>query len=180
MNNKRWISILGSPASGKTTLSKALSESLGMKHVRMSDLKIDKHKNYCDSTWEEYLTDNFIEYNCIFDGYLKESINARLKLSDVIIIVETPFLACLINSYKRSFLNLIKESDLVHYTYNKNIITKILYSLNFRKVYRIIKYHLYRKYILYKQLDYKKTIFIQKTESFCVIEKKIIDITEDK
>ena len=88
------VAIFGSPGTGKSTLTKKLSELTGLPAVYLDREYFDKNKPYFmakdETAWFERVHDLESEDEWITDGNYSGSLPARLKRADTIIFLDFP------------------------------------------------------------------------------------------
>ncbi len=97
------ILVIGSPGSGKSTLSKELSKILNIPILHLDCIfHID---NYHNISKDEFLVKikQFIDENdrFIIDGNYRDTLDFRLKFADTVIFFDIPTNICLENILKR-------------------------------------------------------------------------------
>ena len=108
-NNIRKINIIGSPASGKSTLAKKLSDALNWKIV-----DLDQHLYHKRCQRKNPLEDNSTllellkETHIILDGTYTSSIKTRIDKIDLFILTSSNSLICIV----RFIVRLLKKSEL--------------------------------------------------------------------
>lgn len=108
-NNIRKINIIGSPASGKSTLAKKLSDALNWKIVDLDQHLYHKkcqRKNQLED--KSTLLELLEETNIILDGTYTSSIETRIDKIDLFILTSSNSLTCII----RFFVRLFNKSEL--------------------------------------------------------------------
>lgn len=106
------IIVIGCPGSGKTTLSKALSEKLGTELIHLD--KIQWQGNWECIRREEFdniLIDEMKKPQWIIDGNYNRTIPMRLKYCDTVIYLDYPTHICFFSALKRVIKNYGKVRD---------------------------------------------------------------------
>ena len=100
------INVCGSPASGKSTLSKKLSDKLGYKII---DLDTIFYKGNCIRNSKEedllMLKQVLSVQNIIIDGTYSSSLNFRIDKIDLFILTDSKVFLCLYRFIKRILLS---------------------------------------------------------------------------
>jgi len=96
------IIIIGSPGSGKTTLSKRVAAYTGLKLVHLDDLYW--FQGWCRPSpkeWSEVQSRIIAEPRWIIDGNYADSFEQRLRRADTVIFLDMPLLSCLFGIMRR-------------------------------------------------------------------------------
>ena len=102
----RRIIIIGSPGSGKSTLSEKLSEKLCIPVTHLD--KLWWKSGWVESTKEEFdqkLDAVLMEDKWIIDGNYSRTLEKRLQRADTVIFLDYPTLTCLYRVFKRVMKN---------------------------------------------------------------------------
>lgn len=101
------IMIIGSPGSGKTTLSTIMAEKLGLPLVHLD--RIGWKSGWVFRPREEFdamLADEIAKERWVIDGNYGRTIDVRLKRADTAIMLDYPTYVCLFRVLKRFILNI--------------------------------------------------------------------------
>ncbi|MDZ4481530.1 P-loop NTPase family protein [Bacillus cereus] len=100
------IIIIGSPGSGKSTFSKALSKATNIPLIHLDDLywNVDWIPTPEDE-WINTIEKLAVKKRYILDGNYVDSLNIRLECADTVIFLDTPLIVCLFRIVKRTLKN---------------------------------------------------------------------------
>lgn len=114
--NKKTICIIGPPGTGKTTLANILANTYDYKILAMDD--IDDIFQKCNDRlpnkeeWLKTLKDELKSNKYqITEGFYRESVEDRLKISNIVIYYNIGTLRCLWFAYIRGIKNLFVETS---------------------------------------------------------------------
>lgn len=100
------IIVIGCPGSGKTTLSKQLSEKLNLPLVHLDVLKWrDGWTSISKEEFDELLQAELEKPSWIIDGNYNRTIPLRLRYCDTVIWLDYPRLTCILGALKRVITN---------------------------------------------------------------------------
>lgn len=100
--NMKRILIIGGNASGKTTLSKQLSEILDLPLIHLDKLYWrDNWQHATNDELKKLLEPELSKPQWIFDGNMKHSFKDRLKHCDTVFYLDFPTALCVIGAIKR-------------------------------------------------------------------------------
>lgn len=100
------ITIIGSPGSGKTTLSRAIAEKTGLPLIHLDRYFHDKSygfNGYGDDKWISHVKKLTLKGKWIIEGNYRGTLEGRLKRSDLIIFLDIPRHRSLYGLLKRRF-----------------------------------------------------------------------------
>lgn len=88
------IMVFGKPGSGKSTLSKALAESIGVNLYQLDSIEFKKNGNKVDRVLYDEKHDGILSLDSwIIDGFGPiDSFYQRLSLADTLIYIELPYI----------------------------------------------------------------------------------------
>lgn len=118
------VSIIGLPASGKSTLADAISKRLSISHIHIDrfwfeagglNLKIDSSKDAKDrvrATVKEKVKEAISDNTWVSDGFYSQIQSEIAERSDQIIFLNIPFWQTLLNHGKRMCRPITRHSEL--------------------------------------------------------------------
>lgn len=129
------VMIIGSPGSGKTTLSCIMAEKLGLPIVHMD--RLGWKSGWVFRPREEFdtmLAEALVGDKWIFDGNYDRTIDVRLKRADTAIMLDYPTCICLFRVLKRFVLNIGRtRPDMTEGCPERIDMEFLIYILNFRR-----------------------------------------------
>lgn len=132
------IMIIGSPGSGKTTLSGIIAEKLGLPMVHLDRLGwksgwVIRPREEFDAMLAEELT----REQWIIDGNYNRTIDVRLERADTVIMLDYPTYICVLRVLKRFIMNLGRtRPDMTEGCPERLDMEFLIYVCNFRRKYR--------------------------------------------
>lgn len=100
------IMIIGSPGSGKSTLSTDLSKALKLPVIHLDKLFwTNGWTEVSSKAFDEKLNKELEKPQWIMDGNYSRTVPLRLKYADAVIFLDYPTLLCLFRAVKRIVLN---------------------------------------------------------------------------
>ena len=129
------IMIIGSPGSGKTTLSTLIAEKLGLPIVHLDRLAwksgwVFRPREEFDSMHTEELS----KEQWIMDGNYGRTIDVRLEMADTAILLDYPTCICLFRVLKRFILNMGRtRPDMTEGCPERIDMEFLIYICNFRR-----------------------------------------------
>lgn len=98
------IIVIGCPGSGKTTLSKQLTNKLGLPLIHLDVLHWrDGWQTIPKDEFDRLLIDELVKPNWIIDGNYNRTIPLRLQYCDTVIWLDYPRITCMLGVLKRYF-----------------------------------------------------------------------------
>lgn len=100
------VTIIGSPGSGKTTLSRIIAEKTGLPLIHLDRYFHDKSygfNGHGDKKWISHVKKLTLRSEWIIEGNYRGTLESRLKRSDLIIFLDIPRYRSLYGLLKRRF-----------------------------------------------------------------------------
>ncbi|MBK9324387.1 MAG: hypothetical protein IPM97_15790 [Bdellovibrionaceae bacterium] len=128
-NSQNKINVVGTSGSGKSTVSKRLSEILKVPYIEMD--KIFWGPNWYWPSDEEFfikLKDAIRGESWVLDGNYTRTIPIKWKNVDLVVWLDYPFSTTLIRAVKRAFLRSLRKEELWEGTGNRESFRKSFFS----------------------------------------------------
>jgi adenylate kinase family enzyme len=120
MKEYKRINIVGSSASGKSTLSKKISSYMNATHIELD--KLIWEPNWCLKSDEEFfklLENEIIKESWVIDGNYTRSIPIKWRNVELVIWIDLSFTRTLYQSLKRSIKRIVSRKEVWEGTGNK-------------------------------------------------------------
>lgn len=132
------ILVIGSPGSGKTTFSSALSEKLGIEAVHLDRLFWrDNWVNVSSEEFDRQLREELLKDSWIMDGNYNRTIGMRMERCDTVFWLDYPALTSLFGYFKRLIKNRgTSRPDMGGYCPERLDLEFVKFILTFNKTHR--------------------------------------------
>lgn len=106
------VVVVGSPGSGKTTLTRQLAQVGGMTAIHLDDLYWQEDwKEPEFACWEKQVSQLTAGERWLVDGNHASTLPARINLADVVILLDTPVIICLYRIISRAVQIMIGQTE---------------------------------------------------------------------